>query len=204
MRLHYHPLSPFSRKVAVAIAMRGDAVEHCAIQLGAGALRTPEFLALSPFGKIPVLETPDGPLCESTSIIDYLEERGPRVLLPAGCERLARHFDRLGDLYLIEPVAVWFWERDTDAGRAAPDRARAAWSVFAHQLRDRPFVCGGQFTLGDLAGAIASDYFEREGVALPAAIAAWRDRCMAIPAMQASLQAALPFVEATRPARVRG
>lgn len=34
--------------------------------------RTPEFLKLNPFGKVPVLETPDGPLFESNAIARYV------------------------------------------------------------------------------------------------------------------------------------
>ncbi|MCC6521374.1 MAG: glutathione S-transferase family protein [Polyangiaceae bacterium] len=205
LRLHYHPLSPYSRKASTAIALRGDAVELCEIALGSGALQRPEFLALSPFGKMPVLETPDeGPIIESTSIIEYLEAKGPPVLLPPGAARAARHFDRLGDLYLVEPVAAWFWERTSPAGQAAPERARRAWALFEARLSGRAFVCGDAFGLGDLAGAIATDYFEREGVEPPAAIRAWKDRCFAIPAMRASLEAAVPWVESTRPMRQRG
>lgn len=202
-RLHYHPLSPYSRKVSTAIALRGDAVELRTIELGTGALARPEFLALSPFGKMPVFESDDeGPIIESTSIIEYLEEKGPRVLLPAGSERIARHFDRLGDLYLIEPMAAWFWERASPAGQAAPERARRAFALFEARLAGRAFVCGETFSLGDLGAAIAADYLEREGVALPPAIAQWKERCFALPAMRDSLAAALPFVEATKPMRL--
>ena len=41
----------------------------------AGATRTPEFLALNPNGKIPVLVVPGrGPLAESHAIINFLAE----------------------------------------------------------------------------------------------------------------------------------
>ena len=113
MRLHYHPLSPYSRKVTIAVAMRKDPIELVQIQLGGGALKKPEFLAMSPFGKMPVLETPDGPIYESTSIIELLEEAGPRVLLPDATKRLARHWDRIADHYLLPPYATLFWEAST-------------------------------------------------------------------------------------------
>ena len=53
----------------------------------------------------PLRTVPLRPVIESTSIIELWEERGPRVLLPEGKERIARHYDRLGDHYLIAPVA---------------------------------------------------------------------------------------------------
>jgi glutathione S-transferase len=73
-----------------------------------------EFLAISRFGKLPVLETPDGP------IIEYLEDRAPRVLLTTANERLARQYDRIGDLYLIAHMAVMFWERDGEEAKKTP------------------------------------------------------------------------------------
>jgi len=203
MKLHYHPLSPFSRKASVAVAMRNDPVELVSIKLGEGALDHPEFRAISPFGKIPVLETPEGPLIESTSIIEYLEERGPRVVLPPTEERIARHFDRLADLYLIAPVAALWWTPESDEGKSAEATARSAWALFESRLRGREFVAGGRFSLGDLGGAIATDYFERLGVAPTASIRAWRRRCFEVPAMAAALEAAMPFVRRTLGARER-
>ena len=206
MRLHYHPLSPYSRKASVAVAMHGAPVELKVIELGSGGLRRPEFLALSPFGKMPVLETDGGPVVESTSIIDLLEETYGRVLLPVGSERVARHFDRLGDLYLTDPVAALWWEPETPAGRGAAETAGKAWVLFEKQLAGRAFVAGDRFTLGDLSAAISTDYLDRLGVHPPEPIRAWRDRCFAIPAMAQSLAEALPFVERTlagRAARAR-
>lgn len=43
----------------------------------AGGLKTPEFLALNPFGRVPVLETPDGPIFETAAMLLYLAERHP-------------------------------------------------------------------------------------------------------------------------------
>nr|MCH1923042.1 glutathione S-transferase N-terminal domain-containing protein [Shewanella ferrihydritica] len=34
--------------------------------------KTPEFLKMNPIGKIPVLETPDGPVFESNAIARYV------------------------------------------------------------------------------------------------------------------------------------
>jgi len=196
MRLHYHPLSSYSRKVATAIELRGDDVELRVIDVFGGALRSETYRALSPFGKMPVLETDDGPLIESTSIIELLEERGPRRLIPEAHARVARHFDRLGDLYLLSPGAAYWWRPDSPEGEAAPRTAERAWALFARQLDDgRPFVCGDTFTLGDLGAAIATDYLARLGLEPPTPIRAWTARCFDVPAMRDSLEEALPFVE---------
>jgi glutathione S-transferase len=47
-------------------------------------------------------------------------------------------------------------------------------------------VCGDAFTLGDLSGAIGTDYLMLMDVAPPARVRAWRDRCFAIPEVAGS------------------
>jgi glutathione S-transferase len=202
MKLHFHPLSSYSRKTAVGIALRGDAIELHTLDVFGGELRSPAFQAMSPFGKMPVLESPDGPIYESTSILEYLEERGPRVLLPAGVERLARHFDRIGDLYLLDAIGAFFWKKTPEVQAETEKTMHRAWAVFARQLADgRPFVAGDHITLGDLSAAIAVDYAHTEGIAVPETIAPYAERLYSHPVLQASREAARPFVEATRPRR---
>ena len=43
-----------------------------------------DFLSISPRGKVPVLETPDGFISETSVILDYLETCGGTPLLPVG------------------------------------------------------------------------------------------------------------------------
>lgn len=201
MRLHYHPLSPYSRKVVIAIQHRGDPIELAQITLGSGALKRPEYVALSPFGKMPALETPDGPLYESTSIIELLEERGPRKLIPESAQREVRHWDRIADHYLLPPYATLFWEAQTPQAESARQTVKTAYEVLGKRLEKRPFLAGETFTLGDIGAAIAVDGLAHEGIAVPSALRGWLDRCHAIEAVRASREAALPFVESTRPMR---
>lgn len=201
MRLHFHPLSPYSRKVVIAIEHRGDAIELVQLKLGAGALKKPEYLALNPFGKMPALETSEGPVFESTSIIELLEERGPRTLLPEATAREARHWDRLGDHYLLSPYATLFWEAGTPAAEGARATVRTAYEVLARRLADRPFLAGDSFTLGDIGPAIAVDGLAHEGVPVPSALRPWLDRVHEVEAMRRSREGAMPFIESTRPMR---
>ena len=121
LTLLYHPLSSYSRKVRTGMLHRGDAHETRVIDVFKGEHKQPAFVAKSPFGKMPALETDDGTLFESTSILEWLEERGPRVLLPQGEERVARHFDRVGDLYVMGQMSTYWWRPLSDEGKAAPD-----------------------------------------------------------------------------------
>jgi len=201
MRLHYHPLSPYSRKVVIAIQHRGDPIELSQIQLGSGALKRPEYLAMSPFGKMPVLETPGGPLFESTSIVELLEDIGPRKLLPENRQREARHWDRIADHYLLPPYATLFWEAGTSAADTARKTVKTAFDVLAARLASSPFLAGDAFTFGDVGAVIAVDGLAREGIPTPKALSTWLERCHEIAAVRASREAALPFIESTRPMR---
>jgi len=205
MRLHYHPLSSYSRKVAIGIGLRGDPIELHTLDVFAGELKTDAFRALSPFGKMPVLELDDGTtIFESTSILEYLEERGPRRLVPVGHERRARHLDRLADLYLLTPVGKFFWDKSDDVRQAAEKSTKAAWAIFAKELEDgRKFVCGDEITLPDLGAAIGAFYAVTEGLPVPDAILRYRDRLEENPVLRASSELAAPFVESTKPRRIK-
>lgn len=75
--------SPFTRRVAIALALRGIAFEHRAWSVGADFDRIREY---SPLGRVPVLVFDDGEvLVESSSILDWIEhETDGAPLLPAG------------------------------------------------------------------------------------------------------------------------
>jgi glutathione S-transferase len=204
MRLHYHPLSSYSRKAAIGIALRGDAVELHVLDALGGALKTPAFRAMSPFGKMPVLETDDGPVFESTSILEYLEARGPRRLVPVAHEQRVRHFDRLGDLYLLDPIGSYFWDKSDAVREKSAARMETAWGVWARELEDgRKFLCGEEISLADLSAAVAAHYAETEELPVPAAIRRYQGRLEANPVLRASREAATPFVAATKPLRVK-
>lgn len=74
--------SPFTRRVAIALALRGIAFEHRPWSVGADFDRIREY---SPLGRVPVLVLDDGEvLMESSSILDWIEhETSGEPLLPA-------------------------------------------------------------------------------------------------------------------------
>lgn len=205
MRLHYHPLSSYSRKVAIGIGLRGDPVELHTLDVFGGELKTEAFRAKNPFGKMPVLELDDGTtIFESTSILEYLEERGPRRLVPQGEERRARHLDCIGDLYLLTPIGKFFWDKSDETREAAEKSTKAAWAIWARELDDgRKFLCGDGITLPDIGAAVGAYYAATEGLSVPDPIRRYRERLEAHPVLRASADAAAPLVEATKPRRVK-
>jgi glutathione S-transferase len=77
--------APGSSSMAVHIALQeiGVAFEARPLSFKNGDLRAPEFLALNPEGKVPVLLVDGGPLTEVAAILFYLAKRFPDAeLLP--------------------------------------------------------------------------------------------------------------------------
>jgi maleylpyruvate isomerase len=69
--------------VRIALNLKSVAYDQAAHDLRTGAQRAPAYLALSPQGLVPALETPDGTLTQSLAILEWIEERWPQpALLP--------------------------------------------------------------------------------------------------------------------------
>lgn len=61
--------------VHMALEEIGAPFEFVMLDPEQGDLTRPSYLALNPFGLVPVLETPDGPLFETAAILLYLADR---------------------------------------------------------------------------------------------------------------------------------
>lgn len=66
-----------SQVVRMALAALELPCTFKALDWEAGDFADPGFLALNPFARVPVLETPDGALFETTAILLYLDEHHP-------------------------------------------------------------------------------------------------------------------------------
>ncbi|WP_374528211.1 glutathione S-transferase family protein [Novosphingobium sp.] len=94
MKLFGFPLSPFVRKVSLVAAEKGIAMEPVAVN---PRNPSPEFMAASPFRKIPALQDGDFSLSDSTAIVTYLDALHPApAMLPGDARAQGR--------------AIWFEE----------------------------------------------------------------------------------------------
>jgi glutathione S-transferase len=78
---HVSRLSTNTLKLRVALGEAGATYEYVGVDLAAGEQRKPEFLALNPHGKIPVLVHDDFVLPESDAILWYIAETFPQAHL---------------------------------------------------------------------------------------------------------------------------
>ena len=158
----------------------------------AGATRTPEFLAMNPNGRIPLLELHDGRhLAESNAILCYLAE-GTELAGTSRFERaLVLHW-MFFEQYSHEPYVATsrFIVRylgnpperraDLEQKRIAGDRAL---DIMDRQLMQTPFMAGDRFTLADIALFAYTHVAEEGGFDLDArkGIEAWIARVMSRP-----------------------
>ncbi|QFU75739.1 glutathione S-transferase family protein [Halioglobus maricola] len=112
MKLIGVPLSPFVRKVAVILAVKG--IEDFEIEVVLPGMQPPDFTDISPLNKIPVLVDDDLTIPDSSVIGEYLNEKYPEpAMLPANIEdrARARFLEEYADTKLIEVLSIPFIER---------------------------------------------------------------------------------------------
>ncbi len=119
--------------------------------------------AASPLGKVPYLKTDEGPLCESTVILEYLEAKYPQhPLLPADpfAAAKARELLRFIELHL-ELVArnlypeAFFGDKISDAAKEkTAQQLEKNVAAFATLAGFPSFIGGAEFTLADVGAAV--------------------------------------------------
>lgn len=81
--LYDFPLSGHAHRVRLMLSLLQLDYERVHVDLAAGEQKHPDFLALNPFGVVPVLVDGDLVLRESTAILTYLARRYGNEWLPA-------------------------------------------------------------------------------------------------------------------------
>jgi len=112
MILYATPLSSFSCKVRLALALKGCKIEE---RMPPGGYRSAEYRRIVPTGRVPGLVDGEMVIGESDAIIEYLDETqtGPDLLpgSPQG-RAVARMLSRFNDFYLDPPLRALFPEMD--------------------------------------------------------------------------------------------
>lgn len=156
MKLYSVGLSPFAARVRASIYVKGLDIEIVAPP--EAGTKSPEYLALNPMGKVPVLVLDDGTaLPESETIVEYLEDAFPQTpLRPAAPEARARDrlIARVGEIYVWTHISALFPQmnpktRDQAAVDAAFAGLRQGLGHLEGFLGDGPFASGAAFTLAD-------------------------------------------------------
>lgn len=159
----------------------------------------PEFLALNPLGKVPVLEDPrlGTPLAESGAILLYLAEREGRFLptaQPARAEvmqwvmlQMANYGPMLGQLNHFRLVLASGTHPYAEARYAAA--AEKLYRLLDERLATNEWITGGDYSIADMAMAPWANYLEPHGFDASAHpnLVRWRAAVHARPAVQRAL-----------------
>lgn len=149
--------SNYYNKVKLALLEKGVPFEEVLAWLGE------TDPAASPLGKVPYAITDEGPLSESTVILEYLEDRYPeKPLLPASPYEAAkvRELVRYLELHLelvarnLYPEAFFGGKVSDSAKEKTLVQLEKNVAAFAKLVKFSPFIAGEQFTLADCAAAV--------------------------------------------------
>lgn len=202
--------TPNSVKVPIALEELGLDYALHAINIRAGGQKTPDFVALNPNAKVPVLVDHDavgGPLTltESAAILVYLAEKTGR-LLPASGHARARVFEQLffhaSGLGVAFGNAGYFRKLAPEQSPLAIDRfgkeAQRLIALLDTLLARQPFVAGDALSIADIAHFGWLWRREFAGVSLDAAphVQRYLADLSARPAFQRAIQRVTALAEA--------
>ncbi|MFO1302885.1 MAG: glutathione S-transferase family protein [Burkholderiales bacterium] len=199
--LYYGSGSPYAWRAQFALEHKALPYERKVLSFSAGDTRKPEFLALNPRHRVPVIVDGDLVLYESNAIVEYLDEayagRG-QPLFPGDARSRAlvrrlvcevdNYFDKATDPVVDEAFYKKPEERDPARLAAALVVLREEFDAFAGAMR-------GEFLAGPLSAADFALYpvvafLDRCKVKLPdldvaglmpPRFAAWKARMEALP-----------------------
>lgn len=159
--IHLHTdASPNGFKATIALEELGLAYELHHVRVGAGEARRPEFLALNPHGRIPVIVDDETgvTLFESAAILLYLAERTGQLLPQAAKARwqaiqwLQFHAASVGPL-LGQRVHFEMFEKQSMP--PAIDRYRRltdeAFATMDRHLGNVGYFAGADYSIADIA-----------------------------------------------------
>ena len=158
--------SPNAWRVLLAAEALRIPYESKLLEFSKGQHRTPEFLALNPRGKVPVLRDGDFVLYESLAILEYLDRVGSGALYGstprenALTHRIITEFE----CYLREPLAKVMRHLlvvggapatpqtpTVEQAEAANETMRAELATLSALLKNQPWLAGARFTAADAA-----------------------------------------------------
>jgi glutathione S-transferase len=180
------------QKALWALDEIGLEYEHVIAGGDAGGLDAPQFRAMNPHGRVPVLKDGESAIWESNTIVDYLcAAYAPDRLCPR--DEAARARCRMWmdwELATLQPAVMGlFWgywrtpqaQRDARKNAGLAGASAAALELLDRELAQRPFIAGDALGMADIpAGTLMHRCFGM-GVAMPAVpfVQAWRKRLAA-------------------------
>ncbi|MGH8632625.1 MAG: glutathione S-transferase family protein [Burkholderiales bacterium] len=197
VKLVSHHLCPYVQRAAIVLAEKGVAFEREYVDL---ARKPGWFSALSPLGKVPLLQVGGEVLFESAVICEYLEDTAGPPLHPADPLLRARHraWMEFGSA-ILNVIAGFYNAPDAAALEAKRADLQLKFELLEQQLGAGPYFAGEKFSIVDAVFGPVYRYFDVfdtigdfEVFTNTPKVRAWRRKLAARPSVRA---AALPDYE---------
>jgi glutathione S-transferase len=213
LKLIGNHLSPFVRKVRIALVEKGLAYEHDPmVPFGV----SDEYKRMHPMGKIPTLTDGDRVIPDSSAICSYLEKIQPQpALYPTDAYELARAiwYEEFADAGFIEGTIVLFQERllgpvffkrEGDEAKVEEALTKTLPPYFEYlerEIGDNEWLVGNRFSIADIATASQFVNFSHGKGQVDAArwprLAAYVDHVHSRPSFKAIIEEEQAMVQAT-------
>jgi len=189
IRLHYHPMSTYSRRVRIALLEKQIPHELVVVDMAARKHRDPAHLALNPYGRVPVIQDGDFVLYESAAILNYLEAMFPQPpLVPADPRERAlvdMHM-KLCDIQLARQTGVIIFPKrflpkerwDEKAMAQAKSETDAHLRILERELTGKQYLVAGQYTLAEVCYTPFVQFLGLMEIAPPPAVARWVEQLL--------------------------
>jgi glutathione S-transferase len=172
--------------------------EHLPIEIGEAGARAPEFLAINPNGRLPVIVDDEFVLFESLAITLYLAKKHSLgKLYPASLQDEARAWqwsfwavsevDRGVNIWSLHAVRLPPAERDVVKLEEALNVIAVPFKILDAAVAKQPYLLGNDFTVADLNVAAVISRAVDMDLSAVANLKAWLTRCLERPAARAAL-----------------
>lgn len=189
IRLHTTRLSGHGHRVKLFLTMLDLPFTTIEVDMTAGDNRKPAYLALNPFGEVPVIEDGEVVVTDSNAILVYLARKyGDPSWLPqdpVGAAAVQRWLSLAAGKVAYGPcaarlVTLFGAPRHLET---AQQIAVDLFKVLDAELRDKPFATGQTPTIADIAAHSYIAHAPEGGISLEpyAHLRAWLKRVEALP-----------------------
>lgn len=157
MQLYHTPLSGHAHRAVLFASLLGLEVELIDVDIPGGANRTPEFLALNPFGQVPVLRDGETVVADANAILVYLAKKTGRSDWlpedPAGAAAVQRWLSVAAGELAYGPAAarlITVFGAQLDADEVIA-RAQVLLERLEAHLASRDWLAAAYPTVADIA-----------------------------------------------------
>lgn len=189
IKLYRHPLSGHAHRVELLLSLLNLPTELVFVDLAKGEHKRAEFLAINPFGQVPVIDDNGTVISDSNAILVYLAKKygsgSWQLNDPLTEARVQRWLSVAAGQVAYGPAAARLITVFGAAFNADEviNRAHALLKVMENELAASPFLAGSAPSIADVANYSYIAHAPEGNVALEAYpnVRAWLQRIEALP-----------------------